>query len=100
METLLQKLFISISGLAFTALGARLVLKYLNGLPLDKWYALCRQAGQLASHYGNMKFHQPFYEPLETWAEKFLIKSLQSFFEGTDSDDEKEDQSELPPPVV
>ncbi len=70
-----------------SGLGASLLARALNAIPLGPWLAFCGAAARAASRVGNMRFSRVLYEPLETWFQNALTKTVETVNENLDADD-------------
>lgn len=87
LSAILAKAGAGMAGLAFTALGARIVLKIVNRMNWDPIFAAGEAAGARISKLGNMKFNAPFWEPMETFLQEKVDTLWARFKKGLDRDD-------------
>lgn len=90
--------FVGSKGLAYviaflgTAIGASLVMRVLNKIPLESWYAFLRKTSNLVSVSMNNRLTKKIWEPLETFIENVIVNSGQAIVDGFDQDDDSDGQ--------
>lgn len=93
LSAMLAKSAAGIAGLAFTALGARLLLKVANKMNWEPVFAAVEAAGVTISRLGNLRFNAPFWEPIETFLQEKVDVMWSRLKKGLDLDDKKQEET-------
>ena len=87
MSVILSKIAAGTAGLAFTALGVRLVLKIANKMNWEPIFIASQAAGATVSRIGRLRFNAPFWEPMEEFLQGKVDVIWARFKAGLDLDD-------------
>lgn len=90
LSAILMKMSAGLAGIAFTALGARLVLKIANKMNWEPIFAAAEAAGSKISSLGRLRFNAPFWEPCEEFLQSKVDILWSRFKVGLDLDDKTE----------